>query len=130
MSIRATVRRSAPVVAAPLAAPLARPHAGPLAASLPALLAALLAAVPGALLGVRMARAETVVIDDKVSVLPSDIARPAAGMTMKTVEERFGVPQERHPTIGTPPITRWDYPAFAVFFEKDRVIHAVVLPAP
>jgi len=49
---------------------------------------------------------------------------------MKLVEERFGTPQERHQAVGTPPITRWDYPAFAVFFEKDRVIHAVVTPAP
>ena len=24
-----------------------------------------------------------------------------------------------------PPITRWDYPAFSVYFEHDRVIHAV-----
>ena len=94
------------------------------------LVAALVAAAPGALLGMKLARAETVVIDGKVSVRPSDIARPSGGMTMKTVEERFGAPQERHPAIGTPPITRWDYPAFAVFFEKNLVIHAVVLPAP
>ena len=30
-------------------------------------------------------------------------------------------------TVGQPPITRWDYPHFSVFFEKDRVIHAVAL---
>jgi hypothetical protein len=93
-------------------------------------LAALLAAVPGAMLGLGLAQAETVVIDDKVSVRASDIPRPAAGMTMKTVEERFGAPQERHQAVGAPPITRWDYPAFAVYFEKDRVIHAVVTPTP
>jgi hypothetical protein len=28
--------------------------------------------------------------------------------------------------VGAPPITRWDYPNFSVFFEGDRVIHAVV----
>jgi hypothetical protein len=92
-------------------------------------LAALLALVPGALPGVGVARAETLVVDDKVTVRASDIPRPAPGMTMKLVEERFGTPQERHAAVGTPPITRWDYPAFAVFFEKDRVIHAVVVPA-
>ena len=32
----------------------------------------------------------------------------------------------RHPTVGQPPITRWDYNGFAVFFEHDRVIDAVV----
>jgi hypothetical protein len=93
-------------------------------------LAALLAAVPGVMLGLGLAHAETIVVDDKLTVRASDIPRPAAGMTMKLVEERFGTPQERHPAVGTPPITRWDYPAFAVFFEKDRVIHAVVTPAP
>jgi len=46
-------------------------------------------------------------------------------MTMSTVEKRFGAPASRHPTVGQPPITRWDYTGFAVFFEKDRVIHAV-----
>ena len=24
-----------------------------------------------------------------------------------------------------PPITRWDYPSFSVYFEHDKVIHAV-----
>jgi hypothetical protein len=93
-------------------------------------LAALLASVPGAMLGLGLAHAETLVVDDKVTVRASDIPRPAPGMTMKIVEERFGTPQERHAAVGAPPITRWDYPAFAVFFEKDRVIHAVVTPAP
>lgn len=93
-------------------------------------LAVLLSAVLGALLGLGLAHAETVVVNDKVAVRPSDVPRPPAGMSMKLVEERFGTPQERHQAVGTPPITRWDYPAFAVFFEKDRVIHAVVTPAP
>ena len=50
-------------------------------------------------------------------------------MTMKTVEAKFGAPQERHPAVGKPPITRWDYPGFSVFFENEHVIHAVVNPA-
>jgi hypothetical protein len=73
------------------------------------------------------ARSETVVIDDQVSVIPSDLARPAPGMTMQKVEEKFGAPTERHPAVGTPAITRWDYQNFSVFFENDRVIHAVVV---
>ncbi len=44
---------------------------------------------------------------------------------MKTVEEQFGAPREPpSDTVGKPPITRWDYPGFSVFFEK-AVIHAV-----
>jgi hypothetical protein len=45
---------------------------------------------------------------------------------MGEVEKHFGAPLTRHPTVGQPPITRWDYNAFSVFFEHDRVIHAVV----
>jgi hypothetical protein len=45
---------------------------------------------------------------------------------MSDVEKQFGAPASRHPTVGEPPITRWDYNGFAVFFERDRVIHAVV----
>jgi hypothetical protein len=69
--------------------------------------------------------AETIVVGDQVQVLPSTVARPARGATMATVEAKFGAPQSRHDAVGTPPITRWDYSGFSVFFEKDRVIDAV-----
>jgi hypothetical protein len=45
---------------------------------------------------------------------------------MSTVEASFGEPRERHAAVGQPPITRWDYPAFSVYFEFDKVLHAVV----
>lgn len=73
-------------------------------------------------------RAETVAVDDQVSVRPSDINRPARGMTMKSVEAKFGMPQDRHDAVGQPPITRWDYPLFTVYFEHEYVIHTVVNP--
>ena len=69
--------------------------------------------------------AETIVVDDQVKVRASTVERPDRGMTMSRVESRFGAPSAKHATVGEPPITRWDYPRFAVFFEKDRVIHAV-----
>jgi hypothetical protein len=69
--------------------------------------------------------AETVVIDDQVSVRDSNVERPGRGMSMKAVEAKFGAPLERHATVGKPPITRWDYSGFAVFFEYEHVIHAV-----
>jgi hypothetical protein len=75
------------------------------------------------------ARAETFAEGDQVMVRESDISRPSRGMTMHAVETKFGAPQERHGAVGEPPISRWDYPGFKVFFEKDRVIHAVVDPA-
>jgi hypothetical protein len=75
------------------------------------------------------ARAETVAVDDQVMVRESDLPRPGRGMTMHAVEAKFGAPAARHEAVGEPPISRWDYPGFRVFFEKDRVIHAVVDPA-
>ena len=73
------------------------------------------------------AAAETMVVDDQVVVRPSNVARPARGQTMSAVEAKFGAPQTRHAAVGQPPITRWDYPSFSVFFEHDRVIDAVVV---
>jgi hypothetical protein len=70
--------------------------------------------------------AETLVVDDQVQLRQSNLDRPGRGTTMHAVEQRFGQPAQRHATVGQPPITRWDYPGFSVFFEKDRVIHSVV----
>lgn len=70
--------------------------------------------------------AETIVVGDQVTVRHTDVPHPKRGMSMAQVEKHFGEPRERHPTVGTPPITRWDYDSFAVFFEKDLVIDAVV----
>ena len=57
-------------------------------------------------------------------------SRPKPGMSMTAVESSYGAPAERHPAVGganaqQPPITRWDYPTFSVYFENDRVVHAV-----
>jgi hypothetical protein len=53
--------------------------------------------------------------------------QPNRGSTMAAVQGRFGEPAQRHATIGNPPITRWDYPQFSVYFEHDRVLHAVLV---
>lgn len=51
--------------------------------------------------------------------------RPARGMSMEKVEATFGAPSNRVPAVGQPPITRWEYPGFVVYFEHQLVIHAV-----
>jgi hypothetical protein len=81
----------------------------------------------GLLLAAGTAVAETLVVNDQLTVAPTDVVRPARGSTMQTVEARFGAPQARHDAVGKPPITRWDYPGFSVFFEHQRVIHAVAI---
>jgi len=70
--------------------------------------------------------AETVVVDGMLSVMPTQTQTPKRGTTMSEVEKRFGAPADRHPTVGKPPITRWDYQGFSVFFEGERVIDSVV----
>ena len=55
-----------------------------------------------------------------------DVPRPTRGMTMSEVESRFGAPREKYPAVGKPPITRWDYDNFSVFFEHQYVLDAVV----
>ncbi len=57
--------------------------------------------------------------------VPDGIHRPAHGMTMKQVRRWFGPPQTQLPAVGDPPITRWIYPKFTVYFEYDRVITSV-----
>lgn len=50
---------------------------------------------------------------------------PRRGTTMDAVRSRFGNPEQTRPAVGEPPITRWVYPDFTVYFEGNRVIHAV-----
>ena len=54
-----------------------------------------------------------------------ETSRPTRGMTAERVEQRFGVPDAKVAPVGDPPISRWEYRDFVVFFEYDRVIHAV-----
>ena len=55
------------------------------------------------------------------------VERPQRGSSMSTVQSRYGEPATRHAAVGQPPITRWDYAQFAVYFENDRVLHAVIV---
>ena len=54
---------------------------------------------------------------------------PGRGMTMAEVEKRFGPPGRKDDEVGDPPITRWVYEDFVVYFEYQYVIHAVVTQA-
>jgi hypothetical protein len=47
-------------------------------------------------------------------------------MTMEEVSSKFGAPAAKVPAVGNPPISRWEYPGFIVYFEADHVIHSVV----
>lgn len=50
---------------------------------------------------------------------------PRHGSSMAQVEGRFGEPDNRMPAVGEPPITRWVYSDFTVYFEHQYVIDSV-----
>lgn len=61
---------------------------------------------------------------------------PSRGMSMANVEHIFGAPQQKLPAVpdpGTklhPPITRWIYPGYVVYFEYTYVVHTVLKKHP
>jgi len=54
------------------------------------------------------------------------IPRPTRGMNMQQVETNFGTPINIISAVGEPPITRWVYDKYTVYFEHQYVIHAAV----
>jgi hypothetical protein len=53
-------------------------------------------------------------------------AYPKRGASKAQIAAQYGAPSTKHAPVGKPPITRWDYPAFSVYFEYDHVIDSVV----
>lgn len=51
---------------------------------------------------------------------------PDNGTTKNDVRARFGDPANTHSPVGDPPITRWDYDGWSVYFEYDRVLFTVL----
>ena len=76
-----------------------------------------------------MAMGEVLLLDAMAEV-PSNTAsglpRPVRGTSMEDVYNKFGAPQSESPEVGKPPITRWVYEKFTVYFEFDRVIETVI----
>ena len=56
--------------------------------------------------------------------------KPTLGMTMDSVKHQFGEPKKTSGPTGEPPITRWDYEQFSVYFEFDTVLHSVSRHTP
>jgi hypothetical protein len=82
-----------------------------------------------AMLASGVAGAEVVAVDNGIAVKDSDVSTPARGMTMDQVSSKFGAPASKVPAVGNPPISRWEYPGFIVYFEHEHVIHSVVAGA-
>jgi len=76
------------------------------------------------LLAMPLAFAEVLAVD---TAAPSDaVQTPHRGASQASVASRYGEPRQRVAAVGQPPISRWVYDSFTVYFEGDHVIHAVV----
>ncbi|GAA4353481.1 hypothetical protein [Kangiella taiwanensis] len=79
----------------------------------------------GAGVGLNTAKAEEV----KVPVAQQgqqDIQVPKRGVSKSHVEQKFGTPNNVEGPVGDPPITKWVYNGYTVYFEYDHVIHSVI----
>lgn len=72
-----------------------------------------------------VAEADTLLIEGVEAEQATRSDRPNRGETKDRVEARFGAPTRMVAAVGDPPISRWEYPSFIVYFEYDHVIHAV-----
>ncbi len=50
---------------------------------------------------------------------------PQRGQSQASVSQRWGQPLKIHAAVGQPPISRWDYLEFSVYFEHNHVISSV-----
>ncbi|MGY0504512.1 hypothetical protein [Luteimonas sp. e5] len=86
----------------------------------------------GLLFAAPLTNADTLLVDrvKREAAIPT----PQRGMSMAQVERGFGPPQSRlEPRGGQkrqwPTINRWVYPAYIVYFERDKVIDVVLTQA-
>lgn len=88
----------------------------------------------GWMLGLALATATPagadVLLLDAIATAPPNSAdgllRPRSGLSMSSVREKFGEPTSIQDAVGQPPITRWRYPVYTVYFEHQHVINVVV----
>lgn len=70
-------------------------------------------------------QADTLLIERIEAAQPVAAERPTRGMSKEQVTSRWGAPASKTAAVGQPPISRWEYPGFVVFFEYDHVLHTV-----
>lgn len=92
-------------------------------------LALVLSAVTAGALGFSLsATAETVAVPVGKQG-NANVDTPARGLFKPQVEQRYGAPNKKISSVGEPPISRWEYSNFTVYFDTDYVIHSVRHPS-
>lgn len=56
----------------------------------------------------------------------SAMQTPRQGLNMAAVRQQFGEPAQQVAAVGEPPISRWEYTGFTVYFENNLVLHSVI----
>lgn len=59
-----------------------------------------------------------------------NLPRPTRGMSEDAVLDSFGEPLSMGAPVGQPPISKWLYENFTVYFESGVVIHSVLTHKP
>lgn len=67
-------------------------------------------------------------LSEKVTKTPAAV--PMRGQSTSKIKALFGEPKKAHKATGKPPISRWDYDEFTVYFESGFVIHTVIKHTP
>lgn len=70
-------------------------------------------------------QADVLKINDHGVQVKQHANAPIRGMTKNTVRKQYGDPSSKKAAVGKPPISRWDYPGYSVFFEHHIVLHTV-----
>ena len=58
--------------------------------------------------------------------MPVAVETPARGIDMERVQVQFGEPNDRYAAVGNPPLTRWVYGQFTVYYEHQYVLQTVI----
>ena len=69
--------------------------------------------------------AADVLLIDSIESAPA-MQTPRNGLSMAQVRQQFGDPAQEVPAVGEPPISRWEYDSYTVYFEHDLVLHSVI----
>ena len=76
------------------------------------------------LLAFCVAQADVLLIEEVRATGHMDL--PQNGYSKTEIESRYGMPERKHSKVGDPPIARWDYERFSVYFEYELVITSVL----
>ena len=56
----------------------------------------------------------------------NSVSRPHNAQSKEDVAAEFGEPDNKVDAVGEPPISRWEYTKYNVYFEHNLVIHTVL----